>query len=82
MRIVSEIPHSHFKITIFSWNSKYIVKIELANFEQLFKIKEEDVTGPDDIRKMLDDEFLDAALQRFIDMRSSFTKAFQKINPL
>ena len=82
MRILSEIPHSHFKITIFSWNAKYIVKIELANFEQVFKIKEEDVTGIDDIKKMLDDEFLDAAFQRFVNMRSSFSKAFHKINPL
>lgn len=81
MRIVAEIPHNHFKITIFSWNAKFIIKIELDNFEQLFKVKEEDVSSLEDIIKMIDEEFLERALICFIEMRSSFGHAFKKINP-
>jgi len=25
MRVLAEIPHSHFKIQIFNWNAKYLV---------------------------------------------------------
>ena len=40
MRLIDNIPHNLFKISIFQFNSRYIVKIELDQFEQTFKINE------------------------------------------
>jgi hypothetical protein len=64
MRIVDEIPHERFKIQIFSYNSKYTLKIELDQFEQSFKIGELDVMGTDDIKSMVTTEFLNKCLKR------------------
>ena len=79
MRVVEEIPHSQFKITIFSWNNKYIIKIEIGQFEQSFKINESDVSGIDDIKLMLNDAFLSKVMNRFVEMRSDFADSFKKI---
>ena len=79
MRVVEEIPHNQFKITIFSWNNKYIVKIEIGQFEQVYKISESDVMGIDDIKLMLNDAFLSKVMNRFVEMRSDFADSFKKI---
>lgn len=79
MRVVEEIPHSQFKITIFSWNNKYIIKIEIGQFEQSFKINESDVSGIDDIKLMLNDAFLSKVMNRFVEMRSDFAESFKNI---
>jgi hypothetical protein len=68
MRVVAEIPHPAAKITVFSWNGKYLVKLEKGPLEQTYKVDEMDVLGEEDIRKMLDDTFLQAALARFAEM--------------
>jgi len=80
MRVVKEVPHAQFKITIFSWNEKYIIKIEIGQFEQVYKIKHLDVTGLDDVIERIDKEFLEEAMQRFMSMRSSFSEAFKRKN--
>ena len=79
MRLVTEIPHSRFKIQVFHYNSKYIVKIELAQFEQVYKIGELDVNGLEDVLKMIDEELLKNCLDRFVVMRSDWEKSFKKI---
>ncbi len=80
VRIVKEIPHRQFKITIFSWNGKFQIKIELDQYEQVFKIKEEDVEGIEDVVKMLDADFLKTTMQRFLTMRSDFAESFKRKN--
>lgn len=76
MRVVAEIPHEKYKIQIFNYNSKYIVKIELGQFEQVFKIGELDVMGLEDVQNMITHELLSNCLTRFIQMRSDWEKAF------
>lgn len=51
MRVVAEIPHPRYKIQLFSYNAKYLLKIELAQFEQVFKIAEADVMGLEEVKK-------------------------------
>lgn len=82
MRLIKEIPHIRYKIQIFHYNSKYIVKIELGQFEQSFKIGELDVCGLDDVEKMIDEDFLKKCLDRFVDMRSDWEKKFKELNTL
>jgi hypothetical protein len=80
MRVIEEIPHPRYKIQILNYNSKYILKIELDQFEQLFKISELDVFGIEDIKKMVTQELLENTLDRFISMREDWLKAFNGKN--
>lgn len=80
MRVIDEIAHPRFKIQIFSYNAKYIVKIELGQFEQSFKIGEMDVMGLDEVKAMVTPEFLSNCLKRFVEMRSDWEKSFVNRN--
>lgn len=80
MRLVKDIPHSRYKIQVFNYNAKYIVKIELGQFEQTFKIGETDVDGLGDVENMITEELLSNALKRFVEMRSDWEKGFKEKN--
>jgi hypothetical protein len=80
MRLVKEIPHSRFKIQIHQYNSKYIVKIELGQYEQTYKISETDVNGLEEVERMLTTELLRKSLLRFIEMREDWEDGFNKKN--
>lgn len=77
MRVVADVPHPRFKIQIFSYNGKYLLKIELAQFEQTFKVSETDVNGVEDIKRMVTTELLTNCLHRFIQMRTDWEQGFQ-----
>jgi hypothetical protein len=79
MRVVGEIPHPECKITIFHWNNKYLVKLELGPFEQTFKINELDVTSEQDLRRIINEDFIAQALARFDDMSRSLEEATSDI---
>ncbi|HAA00149.1 MAG: hypothetical protein ACK40M_06850 [Flavobacteriales bacterium] len=80
MRVIAEIPHPQIKITIFSWNAKYIIKLEAGPYEQTFKIAESDIAGLEQVQALLTPEFIDACIQRFIAMRSDFSTSFKSLN--
>lgn len=82
MRLVKELPHSRYKIQIHQYNAKYIVKIELGQFEQSYKIGETDVTGLEEVENMITDSLLSNALKRFVEMRTDWEEAFRKKNKL
>ena len=79
MRIVGEIAHPACKITLFSWNMKYLIKLEKGLIEQTFKVPELEVTGDEDIKKMLEGEFLNEAVRRFDEMETSLMQALAKV---
>ncbi len=68
MRFVQDIPNSQFRIGLYAWNGKYIVKIEAGPYEQTYKISEMDITDPDAVPTMLDVEFMNRVAQRFQEM--------------
>jgi hypothetical protein len=74
MRNVAEIPHQGCKISIFSWNQKFLIKLEQADLEQTFKVSEFDVMGEEGIKKMVNEEFIESALKRFDEMREELNK--------
>lgn len=80
MRVIAEIPHERYKIQIFNYNSKYLVKVELGQFEQIFKIGEADVMGLEDIKSMVTEELLENCLPRFVSMRTDWENAFEQKN--
>ena len=78
MRVVGEIPHPQLKITIFNWNNRYLIKLETGSFEQTFKVSEFDITSEDDLKKIVDADFLKEAEARFNDMAQSLFKSQQR----
>ena len=78
MRVVAEIPHSRFKITVFHWNAKYLLKVEIDRYEQCFKIEEEEVDGIEGVKAMVDAEFLKRCMERFLTMREDWTQAWKR----
>lgn len=76
MRIVKDIPHPRFKITIYSWNEKYIIKIEDAHLEQVYKVDSLQISDLAEIENMLSTDFLLKVLERFGEMGKDFNKAW------
>jgi len=74
VRIVKEIPNSKCKITVFSWNGKFLIKLENGGFEQTFKVSELDVLEQE-LDEILNDTFITEAIQRFDEMAKSLRKA-------
>lgn len=77
MRLLKDVPHDRYKIQIFGYNGKYILKIELGQFEQTFKIGELDVNGPEEVEKMITTNLLSNALKRFVEMRDDWEAGFK-----
>ena len=81
MRVIAELPHPDFKITIFSMNQKFIVKIERGILEQSYKIAEMDITeGVNSVFELLDEEFLKTVSARFKEMGADFKAAYNRYN--
>lgn len=74
MRVVKEITEKACKITVFSWNGKYIIKLENGPFEQTFKVSEFDVLE-EEIDGILSVDFINEAMARFDAMAVSLRKA-------
>ena len=81
MRVVAELPHQDFKITIFSMNAKFIVKMERGILEQTYKIAEMDLTdGVNSVFELLDEDFLKTVAARFKDMAVDFKTSYNRYN--
>lgn len=79
MRVIAELPHPDCKITIFSMNQKYIIKLEKGAFEQSYKISEMDIPeGVNGVFQLLDEEFIKSAAERFNQMRIDFNQAYKR----
>ena len=78
MRVIGEIPHPACKITLFHWNNRYLIKLELGGMEQTFKINEFDLSEEGELYKILDDLFVQQALDRFHNMANSLREAVQR----
>ncbi len=79
MRLVKQIPHDKFLIQIHQYNQKYIVKIELGSFEQLYKISTDEVEDLDKLEKQIISFLLPSAFKRFLEMRSDWVEIQKNI---
>jgi hypothetical protein len=79
MRVVAEIPHPKTKITIFSWNGRYLVKFEYGLLEQTYKVSEMDLTSEDDINEIVSEAFIGKVMARFKDMEKDFGQAINAV---
>jgi hypothetical protein len=81
MRIIAELPHPEFKISILNMNHKFIVKIEQGALEQTYKIAEADLLdGVNSVFELLDEEFLKTVSGRFHEMRKDFRESYNRYN--
>jgi hypothetical protein len=77
MRVVTEIAHPELKITIFHWNNRYLIKLEAGLFEQTYKVHEHDVDSEETITKLVNEEFIKGAIDRFNQMAKSLQTALE-----
>lgn len=75
MRIIKEVSLRDFKVTLYHWNNRYLIKLEQGFLEQTFKIDQFDLTGEEDLLSVLDEVFLEEAGRRFADMATSLNAA-------
>jgi hypothetical protein len=68
MRIIDSIPHPSISISIFNMNDKYIVKFEAGPMEQSFKFNTEQVKSVENLKKMINDDFIEKVRLRFNEM--------------
>jgi len=81
MRIIAELPHPDFKISILNMNHKFIVKIEQGNFEQTYKIADADLLdGVNSVFELLDEELLKKVSARFEEMRADLKASYSRYN--
>ncbi|WP_439489402.1 hypothetical protein [Algoriphagus sp.] len=72
MRVVQEFSQEDIRISIFSWNNKYIIKFELGPMEQTFKLPETDVPDENDLKAFWTGDFFEKVKLRFKEMGQSF----------
>lgn len=68
MRIIDSIPHHSMTISIFQMNDKYQVKFEAGPMEQIFKFSVEDVKGVENLKKIINEAFIEKTRLRFNEM--------------
>lgn len=72
MRVVKELIQEEVRISIFSWNNKYILKFELGPMEQTFKLSEMDILEENDLDTFLAGDFFEKVKVRFDEMGKTF----------
>jgi hypothetical protein len=81
MRLVKEIPHSHYLIQVHEYNGKYLLKITLDNFEQTFKIPVSEVADLEQFTLQLSPDFWSSCLKRFLTMREDYVQLIKSQIP-
>ncbi len=65
MHFIKKIENPNVQISLFQWNGKYIVKFEMNQLEQTFKISEIDCSSVAEVEQVIDNEFVAKVLERF-----------------
>lgn len=79
MRVVKELVREEVRISIFSWNNKYLLKFELGLLEQTFKLSEMDLLEEADLEQFLTGEFFKKVLERFEEMGKTFREQLENL---
>jgi len=65
MRIIDTIPHVSMTISIFQMNDKYQVRFEAGPMEQIFKFNLVDVKSVENLKLLINADFIETTRQRF-----------------
>ena len=72
MKKVTDLSYPFCNVSIFEWNNKYLIKFETNQLEQTYKISKLDVGDVEDLKKIMDDSFLDEVKENFIKLSLIF----------
>jgi hypothetical protein len=79
MRVVKEVTADGVRITVFSWNNKYLLKYEQGMIEQTFKISEMDLIDEEQLSIFFSEDFLSEVQTRFDEMHQSLKNQVEKL---
>ena len=79
MRLVRQIPHEHFLVSLHQYNDNYLLSITLDDYQQQFKVPVSALQNIDQFEQLLSPAFYSACLQDFIRMRERW---LQLLKPL
>ena len=79
MRVVKELVREEVRVSIFSWNNKYILKFELGPMEQTFKLGEMDVLDESELDAFLEGVFFEKVKIRFDEMGQTFRSQLENL---
>ncbi|MBN7816074.1 hypothetical protein [Algoriphagus pacificus] len=79
MRVVKEFTQEEIRISIFSWNNKYILKFEFGPLEQTFKASEMDILEEVDLEAFWKGEFFEKVKERFKEMGQTFRAELENL---
>ena len=75
MHFIKEIPHDSMRISLFEWNSKYILKFETTDLEQSFKFSIMDFSNQKEIEELAtSSSFQNTIIQNFKNMYESMSQ--------
>lgn len=78
MRVIGEIAHSKYKITVFQMNERTSVKLENKLFEQIYKFRDgAGVKNTTDVEKLLTEAFLAKVDGIFSQMGENYMTALE-----
>lgn len=78
MRIIDEIQHPRYKITVFKMDTRFAIKFEDRDLEQTYKFREGiALQDQSDIRRLVDHAFLKKVDEVFYTMRKAQQSALE-----
>lgn len=80
MRILGTIQNKEFKITVFTWNERYIAKFEAGAFEQVYKFPASLFEHWEDMGLLFDDNFMENVRLRFTQMVADCEASYKRIS--
>jgi len=79
MKVVKEVTVGSIRITVFSWNNKYLLKYEQGMIEQTFKISEMDLIDEEQLSIFFSEDFLSEVQKRFDEMHQSLKNQIERL---
>lgn len=79
MRVVKELVREEIRVSIFSWNNKYIIKYESGPMEQTFKLSEMDILDESELEAFFEGDFFEQVRARFEEMGTSFKNQVENL---
>ncbi len=79
MRVLKETVIQGIRISVFSWNNKYLLKYEQGMIEQTFKVSELDIVDENDLSSFFQEDFLSAVQKRFDEMHDSLRNKMENL---
>lgn len=78
MRLVAQIPHPSCRISILSWNGKFLLKFEMGQMEHTFKVAESDSGDLETFQSRITPDFINLVLSSFENLDAAFNQLIEE----